>query len=227
VPIGEGIDVTAVQMLDVYNTIANGGEFVAPRLVSGYIGPNGREHLFHYPAPHRVVSEKVAKEMTVMLEGVVTVGTGQAASLEPYTVAGKTGTSLMHLPNGGYYSGYFTSSFAGFVPAGDPQITALVVVVGTPWYGAEASAPIFAILARDALQRLRIPPSKHPVSVAGMPLATPYGAEGVAAGGVTLPGLSGTPDVQVGASAPGTGAGGTGARGTGPSGLTRRGAAGH
>ncbi len=235
VPVGEGIDVTAVQMLDVYNTIANGGEFVPPRLVSGYIGPDGQEHLFHYPAPHRVVSKKVAEEMTAMLEGVVTVGTGQAASLEPYTVAGKTGTSLMHLPGRGprgYYSGYFTSSFAGFVPAGDPQITALVVVVGTPWYGAEASAPIFAILARDALQRLRIPPAKHQVTVPGMPLATPYGAEGVAAGGVTLPGLSGTPDVRVGAGAQaGVGStGSTGSTGTGGAGaarLTRSSGAGH
>lgn len=198
VPIGEGIGVTAIQMIDAYNTIANGGVYVSPKLVSGYIGPDGSEHLFHYAASRRVVSKTVADEMTSMLEGVVTVGTGEAASIEPYTVAGKTGTSLMHTSNGGYYNDYFTSSFAGFVPAEDPQITAMVVVVGTPWYGAEASAPVFATVARDALQRLRIPPAKHEPPMAGVPQATPYGAEGVAAGGLTLPGMAGTPDVQVG-----------------------------
>lgn len=200
---GEGIDVTAIQMLDAYNTIANGGVYVSPKLVRGYIGPHGREHLLHYPAPRRVVSKKVALEMTSMLEGVVTVGTGQAASIEPYTVAGKTGTSLIRASNGAHLAGYFTSSFAGFVPAEAPQITAMVVVDGTIWYGAEASAPVFAWLARDALHRLRIPPAKPQAPTFGGPLATPYGAEGVAAGGLTLPGMGGTPDVQVGTSSGG------------------------
>ncbi|MCL6092025.1 MAG: penicillin-binding protein 2 [Actinobacteria bacterium] len=208
---GEGMDVTAIQMLDAYNTIANGGVYVSPKLVTGYIGPKGHEHLFHYPAPRRVVSEKVAHEMTSMLEGVVTVGTGQAASIEPYTVAGKTGTSLIRKPGGGHYSGYFTSSFAGFVPAEDPQVTIMVVVAGTIWYGAEASAPVFAMLARDTLQRLRVPPAKHLAATFWGPPATPYGAEGVAAGGLVLPGMGGTPDVQVGTSSGGAQAGqGTG-----------------
>ena len=52
------------------------------------------------------------------------------------------------------------SSFAGFVPAEDPAITAMVVVVGTHQYGAQASAPVFATIVRDALQELGIPPHK-------------------------------------------------------------------
>ena len=91
VPIGQGIAVTAVQMLAAYNTIANGGVYVAPRLADGYVDANGMEHLFPVQPSHRVVSTTVANEMTSMLEGVVRVGTGMAANLEPYTVAGKTG----------------------------------------------------------------------------------------------------------------------------------------
>ncbi len=196
VPIGQGLAITAVQMLAAYNTIANGGVYVPPRLVDGYIGPNGLEHVFPSAPTHRVVSNQVAQEMTAMLEGVVKVGTGQAANLSPYTVAGKTGTALVPSSTGGYINNYFVSSFAGFVPAEDPAITVMVVVEGTLQYGAEASAPVFAMIARDALQEMGIPPHKPAPPVPGVPPATPYGAEGEAAGPV-LPGLQGAPQVQV------------------------------
>ncbi|HXW81712.1 MAG TPA: penicillin-binding protein 2 [Acidimicrobiales bacterium] len=202
VPIGQGLAVTAVQMLAAYNTIANGGMYIAPRLVDGYVDASGQEHLFAPVAPRRVVTTAVASEMTSMLEGVVKVGTGTAANLEPYTVAGKTGTALVPLPTGGYSSDDFVSSFAGFVPAEEPAITAMVVVVGTHQYGAQASAPVFAAIARDALQELGIPPHKPDLPVPGVPLATPYGDEGEAAG-PALPGLTGPPDVRVSPS-PGT-----------------------
>ena len=194
---GQGVAVTALQMLAAYNTIANGGVYVAPRLADGYVEANGTEHLFPVQSSHRVVSATVAKEMTSMLEGVVRVGTGMAANLEPYTVAGKTGTALLPLPGGGYSNDDFVSSFAGFVPAENPAITAMVVVDGTHQYGAVASAPVFATIVRDALQELGIPPHKPAPPLPGIPLATPYYDEGEAAGPV-LPGLSGTPQVQVG-----------------------------
>jgi len=214
VPIGQGIAVTAIQMLDAYNTIANGGVYLAPRLAVGYIGPNGKEHLFPHPKPRRVVSTLVAKEVTTALEGVATVGTGEAANMGPYTVAGKTGTGLMPTPQGGYYNYYFTSSFAGFVPAEDPAITVMVVVRGTMQYGAEAAAPVFAMIARDALQQLGIPPHKPVDLVPGMPLATPLvgSSEGNAAG-PAIPGLAGAPNVYVNPGA--TGAPPTGAAPTG------------
>jgi hypothetical protein len=70
-------------------------------------------------------------------------------------------------------------------------------VDGTHQYGAVASAPVFATIVRDALQELGIPPHKPAPPLPGLPLATPYYDEGEAAGPV-LPGLSGTPQVQVG-----------------------------
>ncbi|HYA44409.1 MAG TPA: penicillin-binding protein 2, partial [Acidimicrobiales bacterium] len=200
VPIGQGIAVTAVQMIAAYNTIANGGVYVPPRLVEGYIAPDGKEELFPLASTRRVVSASVAREMTSMLEGVVRVGTGTAANLEPYTVAGKTGTALVPSPTGGYEAGDYVSSFAGFVPAEDPAITTMVVVEGTHEYGAQASAPVFAMIARDALQQLGVSPHKPDPPVPGVPLATPYEAEGEAAGPV-LPGLTGSPQVEVGVTA--------------------------
>ena len=100
VPIGQGIAVTAVQMLAAYNTIANGGVYVPPRLVDATIDAKGDEHVIPMAAKHRVVSPTVAAEMTTMLEQVVQVGTGKAANLDPYTVAGKTGTGLVPSPTG-------------------------------------------------------------------------------------------------------------------------------
>jgi cell division protein FtsI (penicillin-binding protein 3) len=202
VPIGQGLAVTAVQMLAAYNTIAEGGTYIPPKLVDGYIDAEGNEHLFPSAPTHRVVSPLVAREMTSMLEGVVRVGTGMAASLEPYTVAGKTGTALVPSPQGGYIANDFVSSFAGFVPAEDPAITAMVVVEGTHQYGAEASAPVFAMIARDALQELGVPPHKTEPPIPGVPEASVYGGEGEAAG-PALPGLSGAPNVLV-SSGPGS-----------------------
>lgn len=153
---GEGMAVTAAQMIAAYNAVANGGLYVAPHLVKAVIGPHGREHLLAQPAPHRVVSAGVAKEMTTILEQVVAAGTGTAAKVPPYAVAGKTGTAQYDGPHG-YVPGYTVASFAGFAPAQDPAVTVMVVIDDTTDYGAQASAPAFATITRDALVDLQIP----------------------------------------------------------------------
>jgi membrane peptidoglycan carboxypeptidase len=143
----------------------------------------------------------VADEMTTMLDEVVRVGTGTAANLDPYTVAGKTGTGLVPSPTGGYEKGHYVASFAGFVPAEDPQITGMVVVDNTPDYGAAASAPTFATIARDALQEFNIPPMPKQAPAAGVPLATPESATGAGEiAGAPLPGLATPPSVAIKAS---------------------------
>jgi cell division protein FtsI (penicillin-binding protein 3) len=194
VPIGQGIAVTAMQMLAAYNTVANGGVYVPPKLVEGYIDSKGKEHVFPSAPTHRVVSKTVAAEMTTMLDEVVRVGTGTAANLDPYTVAGKTGTALVPSPEGGYEAGHYVASFAGFVPSEAPQITAMVVVDNTPDYGAAASAPTFATIARDALQQFNIAPLPPEPPAPGVPLATSESATGAGeVAGTPLPGLATAP----------------------------------
>ncbi len=206
VPIGQGIGVTAIQLISAYNAIANGGVYVAPKLVDGVIDAHGQEHPAAPSATHRVVSTQVANEMTTMLDEVVRVGTGTAANLSPYTVAGKTGTALVP-ERGGYEAGHYVASFAGFVPSEKPAITAMVVINDTTDYGASASAPTFATIARDALQELKIPPQKPKPPAPGVPLATPASATGAGdVAGTPLPGLSVPVSVPVSiASAPATG----------------------
>lgn len=171
VAFGQGIAVTAIQMLAAYNVIANGGVYVAPRLVEGTIDAKGHFHGLPAPQPHRVVSATVANQMRTMLQEVVRVGTGTSAAIPPYTVAGKTGTSNVPA-HGGYLMGHYVASFAGFTPAERPAITAMVQIYNTPDFGASASAPAFAAISRDAMTELKVPPQKPLPPAAGVPLAT-------------------------------------------------------
>ena len=160
VPIGQGVAVTALQMLEAYNTIANGGVYVAPKLVQGTIDIQGRLHARPAPPPRRVISARAAQQVTAMLGEVVRKGTGKAARIDGYTVAGKTGTARKPLDGGkGYKEGAYVATFAGFVPAESPRLSVIVVLdEPTPIYGGLVSAPVFAQLAHYGLRLYRIPP---------------------------------------------------------------------
>ena len=159
-PIGQGIAVTAVQMLAAYNAVANGGTYVAPRLVRSIVGPDGKERVEPAAEPRRVISAQTAAEMSKMLGEVVRVGTGALAAVDGYKVAGKTGTARKPLVGQrGYEEGAYVSSFAGFVPAEQPRLTAMVILdQPTPIFGGLVAAPVFADIARYALREMRIPP---------------------------------------------------------------------
>ena len=170
VPIGQGIAVTALQMLEAFNTIANNGIHVSPKLVLGTLDRAG--HLDETPASprDRVVSESTAKQMTGMLAEVVRVGTAKAAAVEGYTAAGKTGTARKPLEGArGYKEGAYIATFAGFVPAEAPRLSAIVILDEPyPIYGGLVSAPVFAQVARYGLRLLRVPPPT-PAAVASVP----------------------------------------------------------
>ncbi len=158
-PIGQDDSVTAQQILDAYNAVANGGVFVAPRLVRGTVSPSGTMT----PAPpspsHRVIDPTTNAELVQMLEGVVASGTGTEAAIDGYTVAGKTGTAQIPDPNHlGYTPGAYMGSFAGFAPAQDPVLSAVVVLDHpTPIYGGAVAAPVFSTIMAYALHHYGIP----------------------------------------------------------------------
>ena len=156
VPIGQGIAVTALQMASAYATIANDGVAVAPHLVERVADekPVRAER-------KRVLSEQTAQRITDMLRGVVEEGSGTAAQVGGYTVAGKTGTAAKPDPvHGGYSDTRYVSSFVGFVPASDPKLVVLVTVDeprGVIW-GGTVAAPAFAEIASFALPYLEVAP---------------------------------------------------------------------
>lgn len=156
--IGYGVAVTAMQMLDAYVTIANGGVTVPPRLLAGTIDASGKQQLTQEQPGRRVVSNATAEAMTNMLEGVVSQGTGACAAIPGYTSAGKTGTSHKALPQGGY-SNTTMASFIGFVPSHAPRLAAIVVVdEPQSQYGGAAAAPVYSEIMQFALTQYRIAP---------------------------------------------------------------------
>jgi cell division protein FtsI (penicillin-binding protein 3) len=188
VPIGQGVAVTAVQMLAAYNTIANGGTYVAPKLIAGTMDGKGKQHPTPPSARHQVVSPDVARAMTTMLGEVVRIGTGTTAAIDGYTVAGKTGTARIPLVGArGYQEGVYASSFAGFVPAERPSLTGIVIIDGTAQFGATTAAPVFAQIARYGLREFRIPPQPPQPPPPGVPLATPASAAAAGEPGAAAP----------------------------------------
>jgi cell division protein FtsI (penicillin-binding protein 3) len=158
---GQGIAVTPLQMISVYSTIANGGVWVQPRLVRGTVDTEGAFH----PAPssltRRVVSDDTAQMVTRMLAFAVKAGTGAAARIPGFRVAGKTGTARIPRPTGGYYSNRYFASFIGFLPASHPRVViAAILDRPTTEYGGIAAAPLFQRVARYAIDRLGIAPGE-------------------------------------------------------------------
>ncbi|RKN06110.1 peptidoglycan D,D-transpeptidase FtsI family protein [Streptomyces radicis] len=163
IPFGQGLSVNAVQAASVYSTLANGGERVTPSLVRGTTGPDGEYRAAPEPERQRVVGQDTATELTRMLETVVASpdGTGSAARIPGYRVAGKTGTANRVDPETGVYDGY-TSSFAGFAPADDPRVTVYCVVQNPtdgPYTGSEVCGPVFNEVMRFSLAALEVPPT--------------------------------------------------------------------
>jgi cell division protein FtsI (penicillin-binding protein 3) len=179
IPIGQGIAVNALQMLGVYNTIANGGVSVPPRLVRATVDDEGNEHPVEPFAGSRVVSERTAAQLTTMLANVVANGTGVNAAIPSYTVAGKTGTARKpSTTQRGYVQGAYIATFAGFVPAESPRLSAIVVLDEPhPYYASLSSAPVFARITKYALREFRIPPPAAVIATEEAPPAQAPGLE--------------------------------------------------
>jgi cell division protein FtsI (penicillin-binding protein 3) len=164
IPIGQGIAVTAMQMLEAYNVLANDGVYVPPKLVMETVDSGGSRHTVDGGTPRRVVSEETAEQMREMLVNVVAEGTGTRGGITGYSVAGKTGTARKPLPEGGYQDAagnyHYVANFVGFVPAENPELS-IIVVIDEPAgdiYGGTVAAPVFADLAQYGLRLFRIPP---------------------------------------------------------------------
>jgi cell division protein FtsI (penicillin-binding protein 3) len=164
--IGYEISVTAVQILQAMNVMANRGVLVPFRMTRTSLNPAEFN-----PEPSadgvRIISEKTASNLTTRaFEGVVTEGTGQAAQVDGFTVAGKTGTARkLDRDLGVYLASRHVASFVGFVPADHPVLS-MVVVLDDPkyslQYGGQVAAPVFREIARRVLLYLRQTPQFRP-----------------------------------------------------------------
>jgi cell division protein FtsI (penicillin-binding protein 3) len=158
-PIGQVDAVNALQMLDAYNAVANGGVYVQPKLVEANVSASGTVTKTPPSPTHQAFSPSVDSALTSMLEQVVATGTGTGASVPGYTVAGKTGTA--QIPTQGkdsYVTGAYMASFVGFAPAVNPTLSIIVVLNRpTPIFGGTVAAPVFSQIMSYALHRYDIP----------------------------------------------------------------------
>jgi cell division protein FtsI (penicillin-binding protein 3) len=178
VPIGQGVSVTPLQMLLGYNVIANGGTYVEPRLVRSTVDAEGGEHPLPIDEGRRVLSQRTADQLNLMLRDVVVEGTGKNAAVSGYTPAGKTGTSRKAQPGGGYTDAFgitqYQSTFVGFVPAEQPALS-IIVVIDEPrsgqYTGGVVAAPAWSRIASFSLQHLGVPPPLTDGPAGGSPAA--------------------------------------------------------
>ena len=156
---GQGLAVNAIQATQVFATLANGGVRLQPHVIKDYRDPNGIVTPPKLAAPTRVVSEKTAKQLLLMMESAVDEGTGTLAAIPGYRVAGKTGTAQASDGHGGMTG--IVASFIGIAPADNPRIVVSVILSNprSSIWGGDVAAPVFKDVASYGLQYLGVPPS--------------------------------------------------------------------
>jgi cell division protein FtsI (penicillin-binding protein 3) len=163
ISLGQSIAVTPLQVLMAYNTIANQGLYVAPRLVSTIRDSSG-DSVVQTSATRRVIDAATASSVTEMLTQVASQGTAQRAQVPGYDIAAKTGTARKAQESGGYRDAEgnvrHVATVAGFFPADAPAYS-MIVILDEPTseiYASRVAAPLFGELAGWTLRHFQVAP---------------------------------------------------------------------
>ena len=157
---GQGLAATPLQVLTAVNVFANDGWLMRPYVVSRTVTAD-EVRQFEPVRVRQVVSSRTATAMAALMRDVVNGTEWHGARLSDYTVAGKTGTTIVSIPTG-YDFDTTIASFAGFLPYEAPRVSVLVKI-DTPGgdlrLGGQVAAPVFARVASQIMDYLRVPPS--------------------------------------------------------------------
>ncbi len=161
VAFGQSLSTNTLQLVDAFAAIANGGYLPRPFIVAA-VGPeDGERRPLDRQPPLRVpIAATSITQVRSMLESVVLDGTGKAAAIPGYSVAGKTGTAEKAFKKRGYVDGKYVASFVGFAPVRRPVVVC-AVVLDEPWpryHGGEVAAPVFAEIVSRTLVYLGVAP---------------------------------------------------------------------
>jgi cell division protein FtsI (penicillin-binding protein 3) len=162
IPFGQEISTTAVQIVQAFSILANGGHFVRPFLVKAVVDSDGNIVKLKRPLPPIgfVVKPETARWIvSEALTAVVNEGTGTKAKLEKWQVFGKTGTAQLASPDGkGYSETDYVASFIGGAPVDNPAILVLVSVckpnIKKAYTGGTVAAPAVAAIIEKTLNYL-------------------------------------------------------------------------
>jgi len=163
ISMGQGIGVTPLQMITAAGMIANGGEWIPPRVVERVRSDRiSRSPSSSQAGSRRVLRRETAETIKEMMSLVVAEGTGRRARLRGFSAAGKTGTAQKVDERGRYSHTQFIASFVGFAPVDNPAIS-MVVLIDEPrglYYGGQVAAPVFKKIAEKTLNYLSVPPDQ-------------------------------------------------------------------
>jgi len=182
---GQGLSVTAVQLVAAYSAIANGGTLVTPHVIAGWTGPDGVYHATDVQQGERIMREETARTMVRLLTEAVDNGRAQPARIPGYSIAGKTGTAEVAGPKTEqvqvgtdadgkpiyelrtrlvYQHGWIDSSFISIMPATDPQFVTMILIHRPVTWGlykmAQTPVSVFRNLAPQIFDYLAIAPDR-------------------------------------------------------------------
>ena len=152
---GYEVLLTPMQILALYNAVANGGKMMKPVFIEeirshGKVTKKGESEVLN----NHICSRETLNHIKEMLEGVVDSGTASNLANSHYKIAGKTGTAQVSLSKEGY-SKLYQASFVGYFPADQPKYSCIVVVNAPSkqiYYGNVVAGPIF----RDITDRIYV-----------------------------------------------------------------------
>ncbi|MCP3941275.1 MAG: penicillin-binding protein 2 [Desulfobacteraceae bacterium] len=170
---GQGLSVSAIQLISGISAIANDGMLMKPMLIKKIISNTGKELQVFAPKQLRqVISPKTAAQIKTMMNMVVQKnGTGTKAAMKGYTVCGKTSTAQKASKlKSGYEKNKYVAAFAGFAPQKNPEL-AILVVIDEPTkqhYGGQVAAPAFKTILAQSFSYLNIAPEKTKAMIAAV-----------------------------------------------------------
>ena len=146
---GQSFQITPVQLMTTVSSLINGGTRIVPHIGMAESENNGKTVKFEYENKEGICSEKTSQTMRMLLESVVSEGSGKNAAVEGYEIGGKTATSQTFPRSDNIY----IASFLGFHPADDPQIMYLVKINNPKdaYYGGTIAAPVAAELFKETI----------------------------------------------------------------------------
>lgn len=146
---GQSFQITPVQLMTTVSSLINGGTRIVPHIGMAESENNGKTVKFEYENKEGICSKKTSQTMRMLLESVVSEGSGKNAAVEGYEIGGKTATSQTFPRSDNIY----IASFLGFYPADDPQIMYLVKINNPKdaYYGGTIAAPVAAELFKETI----------------------------------------------------------------------------
>jgi len=157
---GQGVSQSTLQTVRAFQSVANNGVMLQPRLIDSYVSADGTEEKVPAAPPTQVVSDSTAQQVQDILESAVTEGQIKDASIDGYRVGAKTGTSESPCDDG--KSGFcgYTASMVGMAPMDDPRFIVEVVLQRPKGsiYGI-TNGPVFRSVMSQALRTYNVQPS--------------------------------------------------------------------